>query len=111
MAFPSVGENSRSTMRRPLRLQDATSRWGTRRCLMGILTDQNTTIVVQGITGREASILVKDSLDYGARILAGVTPGKVGQHVCGVMVWESVRRAVEEHGVHAGVLSVGPVEV
>jgi len=78
---------------------------------MGILTDQNTTIVVQGITGREASILVKDSLDYGARILAGVTPGKGGQHVSGVRVYDSVRRAVQEHGVNASVISVPPLAV
>src|SRR6266699_4004471 len=108
MAFPSVGENSRSTMRRPLRLQDATSRWGTRRCLMGILTDQNTTIVVQGITGREASILVKDSLDYGARILAGVTPGKGGQHVSGVMFYTSAGRAAREPGGKPTVISLRP---
>ena len=45
---------------------------------MGILADQNTRIIVQGITGREAASFTKDMLDYGSKVVAGVTPGKGG---------------------------------
>lgn len=75
---------------------------------MAILIDKNSRILVQGITGREASMIVKHTLDYGTRILAGVTPGKKGQDVHGVPVYNSVREAVEEHQVNTSLVVVPP---
>ena len=46
---------------------------------MAILCDAETNVIVQGITGREASTFTKDMLDYGTRVVAGVTPGKGGR--------------------------------
>ena len=43
---------------------------------MSILIDENTLVVVQGITGREGRVITRDSLDYGTKVVAGVTPGK-----------------------------------
>ena len=48
---------------------------------MSILIDANTTFIVQGITGREAVNLTRENLDYGARIVGGVTPGRAGRAV------------------------------
>jgi succinyl-CoA synthetase alpha subunit len=73
---------------------------------MAILVDEGTRIIVQGITGREASALAKESLDYGASIVAGVTPGKGGTEVYGIPVHDTVREAVEAHPADASVISV-----
>lgn len=78
---------------------------------MTILADQNVRVVVQGITGREAASFTKDMLDYGTRVVAGVTPGKQGQQVHGVPVYDTVRRAVEEQGADTTVISVPPAMV
>ncbi len=78
---------------------------------MGILIDRGTTILVQGITGREASFFTRESLDYGARVVAGVTPGKGGQEVYGVPVYDCVRNALRNHRIDAGVVSVPPFAV
>lgn len=72
---------------------------------MTILADQNTRILVQGITGREAATFTKESLDYGARIVAGVTPGKGGMSVHGVPVYDTVAQAVRQHPCDAAVIS------
>lgn len=78
---------------------------------MGILIDRGTTILVQGITGREASFFTRESLDYGARVVAGVTPGKGGQEVYGVPVYDCVRNALRKHRIEASVVSVPPFAV
>jgi len=75
---------------------------------MPILADQSTRVIVQGITGREAASFSKDMLDYGTRVVAGVTPGKQGQQVHGLQVYDTVRAAVREHPVDASVISVPP---
>ena len=75
---------------------------------MAILADENTRVIVQGITGREAATFAKDMLDYGTRVVAGVTPGKKGQSVHGIPVYDTVRQAVNEHGAQASVISVPP---
>jgi succinyl-CoA synthetase alpha subunit len=75
---------------------------------MTILADQDTRVIVQGITGREAASFSKDMLDYGTRIVAGVTPGKEGQAIHGVPVYDTVRRALSEHPAEASVISVPP---
>jgi succinyl-CoA synthetase alpha subunit len=65
-----------------------------------ILIDEQTTFIVQGITGREAVNLTRECLDYGkgARIVGGVTPGRKGRDVHGVPVFDTVEQAVDHHG-------------
>ena len=65
---------------------------------MSILIDEGTTFIVQGITGREAVNLTRECLDYGAKIVGGVTPGRRGREVHGVPVFDSVAQLVEETG-------------
>jgi succinyl-CoA synthetase alpha subunit len=64
---------------------------------MSIFVDEDTKVLVQGITGREASEKVPEMLEYGTDIVAGVTPGKGGQEVKGVPVYDTVAEAVDEH--------------
>jgi len=78
---------------------------------MSILADENTHVIVQGITGREASTFTKDMIDYGTRVVAGVTPGKGGQRVHGVPVFDTVRQALRSHPADAAVISVPPALV
>ena len=61
---------------------------------MSILIDEKTTFIVQGITGREAVNLTRECLDYGAgaKIVGGVTPGRLGREVHGVPVFVTVAR-------------------
>ncbi len=73
---------------------------------MSILIDENTRLIVQGITGREGAFHTEQMLEYGANVVAGVTPGKGGQTVCGVPVYDTVREAMEETGANATVLFV-----
>ena len=78
---------------------------------MAILADQNTRVIIQGITGREAATFTKDMLDYGARVVAGVTPGKKGQQVHGIPVYDTFREALKDHPADASVISVPPALV
>ena len=64
---------------------------------MAILVDENTRVIVQGITGREGSFHTKLMLEYGTKIVAGVTPGKGGMEVHGVPVYDTVEEALREH--------------
>ena len=74
-----------------------------------MLLERETGILVQGITGREASGMVEDMLAYGSAIVAGVTPGKGGQQVHGVPVFDTVAEAVAGHGPTTTIISVpGP---
>jgi len=75
---------------------------------MSILADRNTRVIIQGITGREAASFTRDMLDYGTRVVAGVTPGKGGQQVHGVPVHDTVRQAMREEPARASVISVPP---
>ena len=63
---------------------------------MAIIVDENTRLVVQGITGREGTFHALRNRDYGTKVVAGVTPGKGGESVDGIPVFDSVRDAVEE---------------
>src|SRR5882724_1761609 len=63
-----------------------------------MLIDENTTFIVQGITGREAVNLTRECLDYGSKIIGGVTPGRRGREVHGVPVFDSVAQLVQEVG-------------
>ncbi len=78
---------------------------------MAILADQTTRVIVQGITGREAATFTQDMLDYGTKVVAGVTPGKKGQRVHGIPVYDTVRQALKEHPAGASVISVPPALV
>ena len=73
---------------------------------MSIIIDQNTRLIVQGITGREGTFHTEQMLAYGTKVVAGVTPGKGGQEVLGVPVYNTVREAVEATGANASVIFV-----
>ena len=77
---------------------------------MSILLSRDTTFIVQGITGREAVNLTKECLDYGSKIVGGVTPGRKGREVHGVPVFDTVAQAVEHHGgpIDGSVVTVPP---
>lgn len=73
---------------------------------MAIIVDEKTKVLVQAITGNQGSFHTKQMLDFGTRIVAGVSPGKSGQEVHGVPVYETVQQAVDAHGANASVLYV-----
>jgi succinyl-CoA synthetase alpha subunit len=75
---------------------------------MAILAGEETRILIQGITGREATSFARESLAYGARVVAGTTPGRGGSEVHGIPVYDCVRDALREHQVDASVVSVPP---
>lgn len=75
---------------------------------MSILVDENTRVVVQGITGKEGSFHTRQMLDYGTVVAAGVTPGKGGQKAEGVPVFHTVQEAVEREGVNTSCIFVPP---
>jgi succinyl-CoA synthetase alpha subunit len=79
---------------------------------VSILIDEHTTFIVQGITGREAVNLTRECLDYGkgARVVGGVTPGRLGREVHGVPVFDTVAQAIDSHGeeIHGSVVTVPP---
>lgn len=78
---------------------------------MSILVDADTRLLVQGITGREAANFTRECLDYGTQVVAGVTPGKGGEQVYGVPVFDTVAEAVERTGADAALVSVPPLLV
>jgi succinyl-CoA synthetase alpha subunit len=65
---------------------------------MSILIDDTTRVLIQGITGREGSMRAAYMKDYGTRVIAGSTPGRGGQTVAGIPVYDSVAEAVEHEG-------------
>ncbi len=76
---------------------------------MPILISRDTRFIVQGITGREAVSLTRENLDYGARIVGGVTPGRAGRDVYGVPVFDCVRDVVAKEGtIERSVVCVPP---
>ncbi len=76
---------------------------------MSIFIDRNTRLAVQGITGRDGSFHAKQMMEYGTRVVAGVTPGKGGQTFEGkVPVFNTVAEAVREAGANASVIYVPP---
>jgi succinyl-CoA synthetase alpha subunit len=79
---------------------------------VSILLTEDTTFIVQGITGREAVNLTRECLDYGAgaKVVGGVTPGRKGRDVHGVPVFDTVAQAVERHGgpIDGSVVTVPP---
>ncbi|SNB52517.1 succinate--CoA ligase subunit alpha [Thermoflexus hugenholtzii] len=73
---------------------------------MSILVHRNTRVVVQGITGREGQFHTQQMLEYGTQVVAGVTPGKGGQWILGVPVFDTVKEAVEATGANCSVIFV-----
>jgi len=73
---------------------------------MAVLIDKNTRVLVQGITGREGEFHTRQMLEYGTQVVAGVTPGKGGQEVLGVPVFDTVKQAVAATGADASVIFV-----
>ena len=81
---------------------------------MSILLSQDTRFIIQGITGREAINLTRENLDYGAKIVGGVTPGRAGRDVYGVPVYDCVRDVVAANSsgkkgkIEGSIVSVPP---
>ncbi len=75
---------------------------------MSILVDENTKLLVQGITGSEGSFHAQRCIEYGTRVVAGVTPGKGGSKHLGVPVFNIVEKAMAETGANASLMFVPP---
>jgi succinyl-CoA synthetase alpha subunit len=73
---------------------------------MSILVDNNTRVVVQGITGRDGAFHAQQMAEYGTEVVAGVTPGKGGQSVGNIPVYNTVQQAVDEGGANTSVVYV-----
>lgn len=73
---------------------------------MSILVDENTRVVVQGITGSEGSFHTRQMVAYGSKVIAGVTPGKGGQNVDGIPVFNRVEDAVTHEGANVSCIFV-----
>ena len=75
---------------------------------MAILLDENSKIIVQGITGKQGQFHTQLMLDYGTNIVGGITPGKGGQEILGVPVFDSVEQSVFEKKANTSVIFVPP---
>jgi succinyl-CoA synthetase alpha subunit len=75
---------------------------------MAILVDENTRLLVQGITGREGTFHTQQAVAYGTRVVAGVTPGKGGSNVDSIPVFNTVREGKEKTGANVSVIFVPP---
>jgi succinyl-CoA synthetase alpha subunit len=75
---------------------------------MSILINKQTAVIIQGITGREAVNLTREGLDYGTRIVGGVTPGRAGRDVYGVPVYDCVRDITSKMQVDGSIVTVPP---
>jgi succinyl-CoA synthetase alpha subunit len=75
---------------------------------MSILVDKKSRVVVQGITGKEGTFHTQQMLAYGTVVAAGVTPGKGGQNVDGVPVFNTVKETVEKQGANVSCIFVPP---
>ncbi|MFH2126935.1 MAG: succinate--CoA ligase subunit alpha [Pseudomonadota bacterium] len=78
---------------------------------MAILANSDTKVMVQGITGREAASFTKDMQEYGTKVVTGVTPGKKGQSVYSVPVFDTVAQAMAHEAADAAIISVPPLMV
>jgi succinyl-CoA synthetase alpha subunit len=75
---------------------------------LAILVDKNTRLAVQGITGKEGSFHTQQCVEYGTKVVAGITPGKGGTRHDGIPIFNTVEEAVEKEGVNATVIFVPP---
>jgi succinyl-CoA synthetase alpha subunit len=76
---------------------------------VSILLDETTRVLVQGITGREGEFHTRQMLEYGTKVVAGVTPGRGGLNVAGIPVFDTVRQAVAATGANASIIFVPAV--
>jgi succinyl-CoA synthetase alpha subunit len=75
---------------------------------VAVLVGKETRLLVQGITGKEGTFHTRQAVEYGTNVVAGVTPGKGGQDVDGIPVFDSVDKAVAETRANASVIFVPP---
>ncbi|UCD81312.1 MAG: succinate--CoA ligase subunit alpha [Desulfobacterales bacterium] len=75
---------------------------------MSVFADKNSRVVVQGITGREGQFHTRHCVAYGTRVVAGVTPGKAGQKMDDIPVFNTVKAAVDETGANCSLIFVPP---
>ena len=75
---------------------------------MAVLVGNDTRLLVQGLTGREGTFHTQQAVAYGTKAVAGVTPGKGGQKVDGIPVFDTVHEAVRETGANASAIFVPP---
>jgi succinyl-CoA synthetase alpha subunit len=75
---------------------------------MSILVDEKTKVVVQGITGNEGMFHTRQMVEYGTKVVAGMTPGKGGQKMDGIPVYNTVSEAVKQTGANASAIFVPP---
>ena len=73
---------------------------------MSILVDKNTRVICQGFTGKQGTFHSEQAIQYGTRLVGGVTPGKGGQQHLGLPVFDTVRQAVRETGAEASMIFV-----
>ena len=76
---------------------------------MAIWVDNSTKVLVQGITGKEGRFHTDQCVEYGTRVVAGVTPGKGGTSYKGISIFETVKEAVDATGANATAIFVPPV--
>ena len=75
---------------------------------MSVLVNNDTRVVVQGITGKEGSFHARACRDYGTKMVAGVTPGKGGQKMDDIPVFNTVAQAVKDTGANTSLIFVPP---
>ena len=75
---------------------------------MGILVGNETRLLVQGVTGREGAFHTEQMVEYGTKVVAGVTPGRAGSEVAGVPVFNTVANAVAETQANVSIIYVPP---
>ena len=75
---------------------------------MSVLVGSETRLLVQGLTGREGAFHTRQSVSYGTQVVAGVTPGKGGQELDGIPIFDTVEQALRETGANASVVFVPP---
>ena len=73
---------------------------------MAVLLNQSTKVIVQGMTGKQGSFHAKSMIEYGTQVVAGVTPGKGGQEVLGVPIYDTMKEAVEATQASASVIFI-----
>src|SRR5438552_9655123 len=105
-ASASCSRRSRATTGAAGRTTTSSSRRGSRKSRLAIIVDSDTRLVVQGLTGSEGRFHGLRNRKYGTQVVAGVTPGKAGQDVEGIPVFNTVADAVQETGANTTLIFV-----